>query len=111
MAVWWSDQYRSPPRSAVNPDRLRPAWLGRPARWYFIPSETWIGLKNTGKENIRLVSIWNKRGLEQMLRCGSIPMGQVAPPISREEVGECYQHGGTELEIVQPPADKTPNLK
>jgi mannose-6-phosphate isomerase-like protein (cupin superfamily) len=74
----------------------------------FIPSETWISLKNTSKENISLVSIWNEPDFEEMLRCGSVPKGQVAPPLSRDGVKECYHHGDAELETVQPSVDKKP---
>ena len=74
----------------------------------FIPAETWISLKNTGKENISLVSVWNEPGFEEMLRCGSVPKGQTAPPLSREGVKECYHHGDGELEVVPPAADKRP---
>jgi len=65
-------------------------WLGdreydaQPGALVFIPAETWIGLKNTGKENISLVFVWNEPGFEEMMRCASVPKGQVAPPISRE---------------------------
>lgn len=89
-------------------------WLGdeeyeaQPGSLVFIPSETWISLKNTSKENISLVAIWNEPGFEEMLRCGSVPKGQVAPPLSRDDVKECYHHGDAELEIVQPSADKKP---
>ena len=89
-------------------------WLGdkeydaQPGALVFIPAETWIGLKNTGKENIGLVFVWNEPGFEEMMRCASVPKGQVAPPISREGVKECYHHGDAELEILQPPAEKKP---
>jgi mannose-6-phosphate isomerase-like protein (cupin superfamily) len=89
-------------------------WLGdkeydaQPGALVFIPSETWISLKNTSKENISLVSIWNEPGFEEMLRCGSVPEGQVAPPLSRDDVKKCYHHGDAELEVVQPSADKKP---
>ena len=89
-------------------------WLGdkeydaQPGALVFIPAETWIGLKNTGKENISLVFVWNEPGFEEMMRCASVPKGQVAPPISREGVKECYHHGDADLEIVQPPAEKKP---
>jgi hypothetical protein len=65
-------------------------------------------LKNTSKENISLVSIWNEPDFEEMLRCGSVPKGQVAPPLSRDGVKECYHHGDAELETVQPSVDKKP---
>jgi hypothetical protein len=43
-----------------------------------------------------------------MMRCGSVPKGQMAPPLSREEVKECYHHGDGELEILPVPLDKRP---
>lgn len=74
----------------------------------FIPAETWISLKNTGKENISLVSVWNEPGFEELLRCVSVPKGQVGEPMSREAVKECYHHGDAELEIMQRPAGDKP---
>jgi mannose-6-phosphate isomerase-like protein (cupin superfamily) len=89
-------------------------WLGdkeydaQPGALVFIPSGTWISLRNTGKENISLVAIWNEPGFEEMLRCGSVPKGQAGEPISRDGVKDCYDHGDAELDIVRPPADKKP---
>ena len=89
-------------------------WLGdkeydtKPGALVFIPAETWISLKNTGKENIHLISVWNEPAFEEMLRCGSVPKGQVGDILSREGVKECYHHGDAELETVQSPADKKP---
>ena len=79
-----------------------------PGALVFIPAGTWISLKNSGKENISLVFVWNEPGFEEMMRCASVPKGQVAEPISREGVKACYHHGDAELEIVQPPAEKKP---
>jgi mannose-6-phosphate isomerase-like protein (cupin superfamily) len=87
-------------------------WLGNkeydaePGALVFIPADTWISLKNTGKETISLVSIWNEPGFEEMLRCGSVPKGQTGETLSRDDVKDCYHHGDAELEIVQPPPDK-----
>lgn len=89
-------------------------WLGdkeydaQPGALVFIPSGTWISLKNTSKENVGLVSVWNEPGFEEMLRCGSVPKGQVGELISRDGVKECYHHGDAELDVVPPPADKKP---
>lgn len=74
----------------------------------FIPAETWIGLKNTGKDDISLVAVWNEPSFEEMLRCGSVPKGQVAPPLSRDSVKECYHHGDADLETANPPAETKP---
>ena len=89
-------------------------WLGdkeydaQPGALIFIPSETWISLKNTSQENISLVSIWNEPGFEEMLRCGSVLKGQVAAPLSRDGVKECYHHGDAELETIQATTAKNP---
>lgn len=89
-------------------------WLGdkeydaQPGAVVFIPAETWISLKNTGKEDISLVAVWNEPGFEEMLRCGSVSKGHAAPPLSRDGVAECYHHGDAELETVQPSAERKP---
>jgi mannose-6-phosphate isomerase-like protein (cupin superfamily) len=72
----------------------------------FIPAGTWISLKNTGQEDVGLVSIWNEPAFEEMLLCGSVPKGQTSTPLSRDDVKNCYHHGDAELEVVQsaPPA-------
>jgi mannose-6-phosphate isomerase-like protein (cupin superfamily) len=80
-------------------------WLGDkeydalPGALVFIPSETWISLKNTGTENINLLFVFNEPSFEEMLRCASVPKGQPAPPLSRDEVKACYRHGDAELEV------------
>lgn len=87
-------------------------WLGekeyeaQPGAAVFIPANTWIGLKNTGTEKIHLVFFWNEPSFEEMMRCGSVPKGQLASPISPEEVRVCYHHGDGELDVVVPPSDK-----
>ena len=89
-------------------------WLGdkeydaRAGALVFIPAETWISLKNTGTENISLVAVWNEPGFEEMLRCGSVPKGQVGEQISRDGVQDCYHHGDAELAPVQSFLDKKP---
>lgn len=80
----------------------------QPGALVFIPAETWISLKNTGKDNINLVAFWNEPAFEEMLRCGSVPKGQVGNVLSREGVKECYHHGDAELETVQSATDKKP---
>ena len=70
----------------------------------FIPAETWISLKNTGSQNIRLFFVFNEPGFEEMMRCASVPKGQQAKTITRDEVKECYHHGDAELDVAQAPA-------
>ena len=74
---------------------------GQPGSLVFIPSETWISLKNTGKENISLVFIFNEPGFEEMMRCSSVPKGQPALPLSREELKSCAHKGHVEYEALQ----------
>jgi hypothetical protein len=44
-----------------------------------------------------LMAVWNEPGFEEMLRCGSVPTGQRAEPLSRNGVRDCYHHGDAEL--------------
>ncbi len=48
----------------------------------FFPAQTWVGLKNTGTDNISLVFIFSAPGFEKNMRCGSVLAGQTAPPIN-----------------------------
>lgn len=72
----------------------------------FIPSQTWISLKNTGTESLGLVFVFNEPSFEQMLLCASVPKGQTGQTLSRADVAECYHHGDAELETVQASGDK-----
>lgn len=89
-------------------------WMGDkeydalPGALVFIPAETWISLKNTGKENIHLVAVWNEPAFEEMLRCGSVSKGQAGDVLSQDGVKECYHHGDAELENLQPATKKNP---
>ncbi len=89
-------------------------WLGDkeydalPGALIFIPAETWITLRNTGRENIHLVAVWNEPAFEEMLRCGSVPKGNVGEVLSRDGVKDCYHHGDAELEAIQPSVNKKP---
>ena len=75
-------------------------WLGTQERdvhagaVVFIPSDTWVSLKNTGKESIRLAFIFSDPGYDEFMRCTSVPSGD--PPsktVTHEEFSEC-QHKG-----------------
>jgi mannose-6-phosphate isomerase-like protein (cupin superfamily) len=82
-------------------------WLGDkeydalPGSMVFIPSETWISLKNTGKENISLTYIFNEPGYEDTMRCSSVPKGQPTPPISKDELRACQHKGHAEFEALE----------
>jgi quercetin dioxygenase-like cupin family protein len=84
-------------------------WLGSEERdvhagsVVFIPSETWISLKNTGGENISLVFVFSAPGFEEFLRCTSVPAGNPAPPLSREEFTTCQHQGHIAVDAVAQP--------
>jgi quercetin dioxygenase-like cupin family protein len=59
----------------------------------FIPSETWIALKNTGGENMGLAFVFSAPGFEQFQRCISVPAGSPAIQLTQEEFKAC-QHSG-----------------
>jgi quercetin dioxygenase-like cupin family protein len=72
----------------------------------FFPAQTWVGLKNIGKDNISLVFIFSAPGFENNMRCGSVPAGQSAPPITTEELKDCAHKGHVEFEAFAPAAKK-----
>jgi quercetin dioxygenase-like cupin family protein len=93
-------------------------WLGSEERdvhagsVVFIPSETWIGLKNTGDENINLVFVFSAPGFEEFQRCVSVPAGSPAPPLSREEFKACQHEGHIAFDAVAQPGNvKGPTIR
>jgi len=70
----------------------------------FFPAQTWVSLKNTGKDSISLVFIFSAPGFEQNMRCGSVPAGQPAPPITTDELRACAHKGHVEYEVLSTPA-------
>src|ERR1041384_1766637 len=74
-------------------------WLGSQERdvhagsAVFIPSDTWIGLKNNGDEKISLVFFFSEPGFEEFQRCISVPAGSPATPLRREEFKACQHEG------------------
>lgn len=63
-------------------NRIAHVWLGdkeydaQPGALVFIPTETWISVKNTGKETISLVAVWNEPGFEETLLWGPCRKGR-----------------------------------
>lgn len=72
----------------------------------FFPAETWVSLKNIGKDSISLVFIFSAPGFEENMRCGSVPAGQPAPPITTDELKACAHKGHVEYEALTPAAKK-----
>ncbi len=68
----------------------------------FFPAQTWVGLKNIGKDSISLVFIFSAPGFEENMRCGSVLAGQPAPPITTDELRACAHKGHVEFEGLAP---------
>ena len=68
----------------------------------FFPAQTWVGLKNIGKDNISLVFIFSAPGFEEHMRCAAVPAGQPAPPITMDELKVCAHKGHVEFEAFTP---------
>lgn len=59
----------------------------------FIPANTRIALENIGAEPIDLVFVFSAPGFEDYMRCVSVPAGQPAAPITRDELKSCSHEG------------------
>ncbi|HEX8838635.1 MAG TPA: cupin domain-containing protein [Candidatus Acidoferrum sp.] len=75
-------------------------WLGAQERdvhagaIVFIPSDTWVSLKNTGKENIHLAFVFSDPGYEEFMRCTSVPLGEPSSAkVSNDELRDCQHQG------------------
>ena len=82
-------------------------WLGDQERdvhagaLVFIPTHTWISLKNTGTEPISLTFIFSAPGFEDTMRCNSVAAGETPTPITPEQRIECAHEGHAEYEDMQ----------
>lgn len=74
-------------------------WLGDKERdvhagaMVFIPSDTWISLKNTGTEPVSLVFVFSAPGFEETMRCNSVPANEKPTPLTAEQRKECSHLG------------------
>lgn len=59
----------------------------------FIPSDTWISLKNTGAEPVNLVFVFSAPGFEDTMRCNSVPANEKPTPLTPEQQKECSHLG------------------
>lgn len=59
----------------------------------FIPSETWISLKNTGTEPVSLVFVFSAPGFEDTMRCNSVPANEKPTPLTPAQRKECSHLG------------------
>jgi quercetin dioxygenase-like cupin family protein len=75
-------------------------WLGAQERnvhagaIVFIPSDTWISLKNTGSENISLAFVFSDPGFDEFMRCVSVPVGSPNPTMLPSDEFKRCQHKG-----------------
>ena len=87
-------------------------WLGDKERdlhaggLVFIPSNTWVSLKNTGTEPISLTFIFSAPGFEDTMRCNSVPAGETPTQITPEQQRECAHLGHAENASRQEPPRK-----
>lgn len=72
----------------------------------FIPTHTWISLKNTGMEPLSLTFIFSAPGFEDMMRCNSVAAGEKLTPITPEQRLACVHQGHAEYEDVQEKPEK-----
>jgi len=83
-------------------------WLGSEERdahagaIVFIPSGTWVSMKNIGTENISLAFVFSDPGFDDFMRCASIPAGETAPKMTPQEFRQCQHQGHVEFEGAQP---------
>lgn len=59
----------------------------------FIPSDTWISLRNTGAEPVNLVFVFSAPGFEDTMRCNSVPANEKPTPLTPEQQKECSHLG------------------
>ena len=63
----------------------------------FIPSDTWIGMENIGKDHLTHIDVWSAPGFPDYMRAISVPAGEPITPLSKAEVDELrkkYSHYG-----------------
>jgi quercetin dioxygenase-like cupin family protein len=63
----------------------------------FIPSDTWIGMENIGKDHLTHIDVWSAPGFQEYMRAISVPAGEPVVPLSKAEVDELrkkYSHFG-----------------
>jgi quercetin dioxygenase-like cupin family protein len=79
-------------------------WLGAQERdvhagaIVYIPSDTWVSMKNIGTENISLAFVFSNPGFDDFMRCVSVPVGEASAKLSPEEFKACQHEGHVEFE-------------
>jgi quercetin dioxygenase-like cupin family protein len=77
-------------------------WLGDQERdlhaggLVFIPSNTWVSLKNIGAGPVSLTFIFSAPGFDDTMRCNSVPAGETPTQITPEQQRDCAHLGHAE---------------
>ena len=77
-------------------------WLGDQERdlhaggLVFIPSNTWVSLKNIGTGPVSLTFIFSAPGFDDTMRCNSVPAGETPTQITPEQQRDCAHLGHAE---------------
>jgi len=84
-------------------------WLGTQERdvhagaIVFIPSDTWISVKNTGNETINLAFVFSDPGFDEFMRCTSVPAGESSSTrVTHDEFKDCQHKGHVVYEGFDP---------
>lgn len=67
----------------------------------FFPARTWVSLKNTGTEPIKLIFFFSAPGFEDYMRCTSTPAGEEGAKLTRAELQACAHKGHVEYGALQ----------
>jgi hypothetical protein len=60
---------------------------------------TWMSLEKVGRDDIQLIFVHSAPGLEEYIRCTSVPIGDRAPQLSQDELRACVRKGDVEHEV------------
>jgi oxalate decarboxylase/phosphoglucose isomerase-like protein (cupin superfamily) len=84
-------------------------WLGTQEREVhagaivFIPSDTWISVKNTGNKTINLAFVFSDPGFDEFMRCTSVPAGESSSTrVTHDEFKDCQHKGHVVYEGFDP---------
>src|SRR5215469_13636621 len=90
-------------------------WLGTQERdvhagaIVFIPSDTWISVKNAGNETINLAFVFSDPGFDEFMRCTSVPAGEPSSTrVTHDEFEDCQHKGHVVYEGFDPAQRSTP---
>ena len=59
----------------------------------FIPAHTWVSIKVVGNDTVSFAFVFSAPGLENLMRCESVPPGEKPTPTTLEERKKCDHQG------------------